>query len=157
MYSVPWFAWNWYTWHQDPGTRYSDFEQDRTQLSRIQLIGTHPAIPDNPTYTRVNTAYIETFDKPLSMIQDNVYDGLWIKALAVAETGSVDGTVVGSAIPSIAENYVGVTGNCSLNDWGDRWGVDWTIYGYRLIENQSMVTEFGFYNCTTDEITWYPE
>ena len=155
LYSVPWFVWNWYTWHQDPGTRFSDFEEDKTQLARIQLIGAHPAIPDNPTYTRVNEAYQEAFDQLISMIHGNIYDGLWITALAVAETGSVNGTKVGLAIPDIAKSYVGVTGNCSLNDWGDRWGVDWTIYGYRLIEDQSTVTEFGFYNCTTGEITWY--
>ncbi len=154
LYSVPWFVWNWYTWHQDPGVQHSKFEEDRRLLARIKLLGVHPAIPDNPTYRRINEAYQETFDQPISMIHGNVYDGLWITALAVAETGSIDGTIVGSAIPSIAKSYVGVTGNCSVNDWGDRWGVDWIILGYQQTDDSNVVTQYGTFNCTTEEITW---
>ena len=89
------------------------------------------------------------------MIHGNVYDGLWITALAVSETGSMDGTKVGLAIPSIAKSYVGVTGNCSFNDWGDRWGVNWSIYRYRLVDHISQISLYGFFNFSTGEITWF--
>jgi ABC-type branched-subunit amino acid transport system substrate-binding protein len=154
LYNVPWFVLDWFTWHQDPGTRYSRFEENKTQLTCLQLLGVHPAIPDNPTYSRVNQVYLEEFNQPVSMIHGNIYDALWITALAVAETNSTDGTTVGLAIPNITKNHTGVTGNCSFNDWGDRWGVDWIVYGYDSIGNQTIVTEYGFYNYTTDEVTW---
>ncbi|MCW4014057.1 MAG: hypothetical protein NWF07_13875 [Candidatus Bathyarchaeota archaeon] len=154
LYSVPWFVWNWFTWHQDLGTRYSRFEENKTQLTPLQILGVHPAIPDNPTYHRVNQAYLEEFNQSISMIHGNIYDALWITALAVAETNSTDGTTVGLAIPDIAKTHVGVTGNCSFNDWGDRWGVDWSVYGYDFTGDQPIVTMYGFYNFTTDEVTW---
>jgi len=155
IFSVPWFVWNGYNWHDDPGTRYTGFEEDASVLSRIKLIGVHPAIPDNPVFTRINGLYLERFGEPISMIHGNLYDGLWITALSVIQAGSIDGVDVGEKVPEIAKHYVGVSGNCSLNDWGDRWGVDWTLYGYKLEGNTTKVTQFGLYSYTTGKITWY--
>ena len=157
IFSVPWFVWNWYNWYDDPGTRYSHFEEDASVLSRIKLIGVHPAIPDNSVFNRVNMAYMEEFGEPISMIHGNIYDGLWITALSVIEAGSIDGAKVGEKVPEIAKHYVGVSGNCSLNDWGDRWGVDWNLYGYKSEGNITKVTQFGVYNCTKNKIIWYDD
>jgi ABC-type branched-subunit amino acid transport system substrate-binding protein len=155
IFRVPWFVWNWYNWYDDSGTRYTGFEEDVSILSRIKLIGVHPAIPDNPVFTRINGLYMERFGEPISMIHGNIYDGLWITALSVIQAGSIDGVDVGEVVPEIAKHYVGVSGNCSLNDWGDRWGVDWTLYGYKLEGNTTKVTQFGLYSYTTGKITWY--
>ena len=152
LYNVPWFTWDWFTWHQDPGTKYSGFMENKTKLP--QLFGVHPAIPDNPTYHRVNQAYLEEFNKSISMIHANIYDALWINALTVAETNSSDGTTVGLSVPEVAQNYVGATGNCSFNEWGDREGVDWMVFGYEFTSNQTEVVTFGFYNVTSDKVTW---
>lgn len=89
------------------------------------------------------------------MIHGNVYDGLWIMALSVAEAQSIDGNIVGQVIPDISRKYHGVIGNCSFNEWGDRWGVDWTLYGYKNIENRTEVVSYGFFNSSNKEIDWF--
>ena len=155
IFSVPWFVWNWYNWYEDIGISYSGFKEDVGILARIKLIGAHPAIPDNPVFTRINEEYLERFGEPVSMIHGNLYDGLWLMALSVVESGSIDGALVGEMIPLISKNYVGVTGNCSFNDWGDRWEVDWTLLGYKIEGNTTKVTQFGLFNFTTGKITWY--
>jgi ABC-type branched-subunit amino acid transport system substrate-binding protein len=154
QYKVPWFVSEWYEWYNDSGSVSGGFNETMHLLGEINLIGCYPEKPTTESFKRINNIYSNTTGSPLPLVHGNLYDGLWITALSVAEAKSIDGDIVGQIVPKVSSNYVGVTGNCSFNEWGDRWGVDWNIYGYYSNENVTKAEVFGLYNTRSREIHW---
>ncbi len=153
-YEIPWFVSEWYGWNGDVGRNSGDFNETLHLLGEIKLIGVFPVKPNNQAYTRINKIYSNLTGVSLSLVHGNVYDGLWITALSIAEVESIEGDEVGQVVPIIVRSYFGVTGNCSFNEWGDRWGVDWTLYGYQNMDNKTKVISYGFFNSSSSEIEW---
>lgn len=54
----------------------------------------------------------------------------------------------------VSERYNGVTGNCALNDAGDRMPAIYEIWGYANIDGEDTSIKYGEYNAYSDSATW---
>jgi hypothetical protein len=57
----------------------------------------------------------------------NAHDICWIYALSFLKHPFVQDTIYRNTIPKIAKQHTGVTGNCSLNNSGDRESISYII------------------------------
>ncbi len=88
------------------------------------------------------------------MVEANIYDGIWILALSVLQADSQDIVELVNVVPSVAEEYVGVSGRCELDSFGDRQSIKYEIYGLSLREDNSFFERYGSYNYETESFTW---
>jgi len=91
-------------------------------------------------------------------------DAAWIIAMSVLETKPSfipkwyrDAPNVIDVLPDVASRYFGYTGWCLLNEAGDRYAVNYEIWGYYEPEQWEYDFKvFGYYNYILDEVVWYP-
>jgi len=92
-------------------------------------------------------------------------DAAWIIAQAVLETRPsfvskrsrfYDTTDVIEIIPDIASRYYGYSGNCLLNEAGDRIAGLYDIWGFYLDDGTPSFKKYGKYDNLIDELFWYP-
>ena len=81
------------------------------------------------------------------------YDTYWLLALAVLEAGSSDAASVKRALPIVADGYVGVSGDCSFDEYGDRLNANYAIWGLEY-NNSAKWEYFGYYNSSHQRIYW---
>lgn len=86
-----------------------------------------------------------------------MYDAAWIYALSVIETWSTEADLVEQVLADIAEDYVGASGSCRMNEFGDRLDVDHEIGGYSLDDGQLEITRYGYYDVDTGQVSWYSD
>jgi hypothetical protein len=60
-------------------------------------------------------------------------------------------------LADIAEDYVGASGSCRMNEYGDRLDVDHEIGGYSLDDGQLEITRYGYYDVDTGQVSWYSD
>ena len=80
----------------------------------------------------------------------SAYDACWLYALSIMEAGSTNVTLVRRALLNVSDNYIGVSGDCSLNDSGDRVRSDYNIMGFSRIGDDFRI--FGEYNSTDKKV-----
>ena len=109
----------------------------------------HPSIAPNQIPVLTNTSspiindYESRFSENLSFYDANIYDSCMIMGLSVIEANSVNTSQVIKVLPRVAEEYVGLTGPCGLDEYGDRRvfttgiyamgynpGFEWELLGY---------------------------
>lgn len=127
--------------------------------AKIKLIGSVETFTSTPTYERVNALWLASFEAPptgasLNTVTANIYDGLWILSLSVIEANSTEPLKLMKVIPSVASNYVGATGRCTLNTNGDRLGADFDFYEYTLVEGVVKSVQLGSYSWEANQFTW---
>ena len=126
-------------------------------LDKIKLI--HPNLdktPDysNPVYQEVNKQYYAEFEENMSRYTGNIYDAVWLSALTVIETGKYNNISFIDTFPEIAKDYTGVSGNCSLDQYGDRLNAGYNIYKYVLRGEDIYLKEIGYCDTSKPEIDW---
>jgi branched-chain amino acid transport system substrate-binding protein len=126
-------------------------------LDEIRLI--HPNLdktPDysNPVYQELNKLYYAEFGENMTRYKGNVYDAVWLSALTVIETGEYNNLTFIETFPEVAKNYMGATGNCSLDQYGDRLHASYNIYKYVLRGEDIYLKEIGYYDTLKTEIEW---
>jgi branched-chain amino acid transport system substrate-binding protein len=82
------------------------------------------------------------------------YDAAWCLALTILETGSTDAMTVKEMLPEVSSRYDGVTGNCGLNEAGDREPGIYDIWGYANVDGEDTSIKYGEYNAYSDSTTW---
>ena len=125
-----------------------------SQLSVIQPVIDRSPYTENPVYIALNDAYVAEFDKNLTRYGGALYDACWIAALSVIEAGSTLNTTLIEAIPRVASGYTGATGECSLDEYGDRATADFILYEYMDVEGVVTPVETGYYYWSTGKIEW---
>ncbi len=73
-------------------------------------------------------------------------------AQLVIDTDTTDGATLQSCIFEVAANHIGITGNLSLDENGDRIYAPYTIWGYFEIDDEFDSKECGFYGPETESI-----
>ncbi|MBN2336710.1 ABC transporter substrate-binding protein [Candidatus Bathyarchaeota archaeon] len=124
---------------------------------KVRLIGPRQGVVKSELFQRVNGEYSERYPAGLGLYTGNVYDGYWLLALSVIETGSTGGDAVAAVLPAVAETYRGVTGPFTFDAYGDRVTALWELYGYFAASEGCSSRVCGEYNATTGEIEWYME
>ncbi len=82
------------------------------------------------------------------------YDDVWIAALSILECGSNTGSCIQKVLPSVADNYYGVSGWTELNAAGDRAISDYLIYCITGPASNLAWTVCGSWSYQTDTVTW---
>jgi len=84
------------------------------------------------------------------------YDSAMTLALSVLEAQSNDASDVVKIYPTLCSNYLGTSGWCDLDEYGDRKPGVFDIWGYyKTPEDILTFTKYGEYNGIIDQVTWY--
>ncbi len=86
----------------------------------------------------------------------NTYDAVWLAALTTLETGTYNNETFITALPQVAKEYAGVTGNCSIDQYGDRvWG-NYTLYKFVERDENVYIKTIGFFEWKNGKVEWKP-
>ena len=108
-----------------------NFAQDNTivsnagaEVNQVKLVSVVFAAPLTPTHAELNTAVNASIGQVPDIYACATYDAAWIAALSILTAGQNNGTLIKTAVPTIAGQYFGATGNTALNSLGDRNTMD---------------------------------
>ena len=83
------------------------------------------------------------------------YDACWLYAYAIFETGTTNITSIKEILPEITNGYIGVSGDCTMNEKGDKADSDYRVMGFQRTHiDEAEFTDYGYYDSKTDTITW---
>jgi ABC-type branched-subunit amino acid transport system substrate-binding protein/cell division protein FtsL len=97
-------------------------------------------------FSEFSREILDNYGFNVSYYGASAYDACWLYALSIMEAGSTNVTMVRRAILNVSDNYIGVSGDCSLNGFGDRVRSDYNIMGFSRVGDNFIV--FGEYNST---------
>jgi len=83
------------------------------------------------------------------------YDKTWVAALTVLTTGKYDGETIKNALPEIAAHFAGTSGQCLLDENGDRATQDYGIWTVVKEDGEYKFKDIGVYNSSSQSFTWY--
>lgn len=99
--------------------------------------------------------YNDTFGTYPIIYSVNDYDIPWIYAQCVWNTSSVDTYSIKSVLPDVAASFPRVSGLCELDEYGDRYPIEYEIFQYGYENGQLSSFPVGrYYRNTT--VAWYP-
>ena len=134
-----------------------NFAQDNTIISnagatvdQVKLISVVFAAPLTPIHSALNTAVNASIGQVPDIYACATYDAAWIAALSVLSSGQYNGTLIKTAVPTIAGQYYGATGNPALNSLGDRNTMDMVYWAVVSGTWQEVAT----YSSTDQSVTW---
>jgi ABC-type branched-subunit amino acid transport system substrate-binding protein len=127
------------------------------ELAEILMI--NPAMNNTPDYTdplyrEINAKYVEEFGENMTRYTGNIYDAVTLSALTVIETGEYNNMTFIETFPELAKDYTGVSGNCSLDQYGDRLHASYHIFKFVLYGWDIYLKEIGYYDTSKLEIEW---
>lgn len=102
----------------------------------LNLTSFAPLMPESTALEELNSFYRDTFGEDIGYYEANLYDVCWILSLSVLEAGSDNASAMRSVIPDVAAVYPGVTGNCTLDQYGDRDVALFGIYRYEVVDGE---------------------
>ncbi|MCW4013988.1 MAG: hypothetical protein NWF07_13525 [Candidatus Bathyarchaeota archaeon] len=146
-----WFATSHSNWN------YTDTLSAIPELAEMKIINPNlDREPDqsNPKYQALNSLYYAEFGENMTRYTGNVYDAVWLSALTVMETGEYNNVTFIETFPEIAQDYTGVSGNCSLDQYGDRLHAGYNIYKYVLRGENVYLKEIGYCDTSLPGIQW---
>ncbi|RLE50169.1 MAG: hypothetical protein DRJ21_01890 [Candidatus Methanomethylicota archaeon] len=98
---------------------FSDLEVAEYMV-KVGMMGTKPRSPiGTPAYKKFAEKYRARFGEDPGLYSDYTYDAVKLVALAVAFAGEYSGEAIRDALFMVSQNYVGVTGPKSFNEYGD--------------------------------------
>jgi branched-chain amino acid transport system substrate-binding protein len=134
-----------------------NFAQDNTIISnagavvnQVKLVSVVFAAPLTPTHAELNTAVNASIGQVPDIYACATYDAAWIAALSILTAGQYNGTLIKTAVPTIAGQYYGATGNTALNSLGDRNTMDMDYWAVVSGTWQEVAT----YSSVDQSVTW---
>lgn len=102
-----------------------------------------------PTASAKYTDFISRMQQSIGTIPNpystTSYDAVWLAALSIIAAGTYDGAAVQAALPGVANNYFGVSGWTSMNQYGDRYNTDYGIWQVTSSTSGPTWTQIGTY------------
>ena len=149
---------SWYGMGEIPNQYYYASIANDT-AARLGMTSAVESFKPTSTYERVKELWLASADSPegvtdLGYYNANIYDGLWVLSLSVIEANSTEPLTLMSVIPSVASGFVGATGRCTLDEYGDRLGMDYDFYKYLVVDGETKSVKIGSYSWEADEYTW---
>jgi branched-chain amino acid transport system substrate-binding protein len=124
------------------------FESVAQQAAQLKLFSPVPVPEKNGVYKTFARDFRERMGTKPDFYTSATYDACWLYALTVLEVWTTNSNLVKLRLPDIAGSYVGASGPCSLNDYGDRNVVDFEIWGYKLEGDQIASGKYGYYDAS---------
>jgi len=146
-------------WFGSTGTiqKVSLFQSNSEAAAHLKLFGPVLVQEESDEYFDFATKYSLLTGSTPDFYTSAMYDAAWIYALSVIETWSTDTDLIEQVLADIAEDYVGASGSCRMDEYGDRLDVDHEIWGYSLDDGQLKSTRYGYYDSDTGQVTWYTD
>jgi len=141
---------------------YSYYETDQciTELEKldvssdVRVLSLSPKIKDTTLSGNINQEFRDEFGRDMSLIEANIYDGVWILALSVIAEDSTEILALKDRIPTTAAGYQGLSGLCELDEVGDKRGINYNVWAYDRIENNTRRLLYGFYDYEAGKVNW---
>jgi len=126
-----------------------------TEADHLKLFGPEVAQEDNTIYRKFKETYSAITGQTPDFYTSAMYDACWLYALSIIRTWTTETPQVMQALPEVAVDYYGASGWCRLNEDGDRYAVDYEIWGYGLEDGRLIEVKYGYYDITDGQVTWY--
>jgi len=133
------------------------YAQDNTIISnagaesnQVKLISVIFAAPLTPSHAELNAAVNASIGQEPDIYACATYDAAWIAALSILSAGQYNGTLIKTAVPTIAGQYYGATGNTALNPSGDRNTMDMEFWAVVSGTWERVAT----YSSVDQSVTW---
>jgi hypothetical protein len=141
---------------------YSYYETDQciTELEKLDVssdvraLSLSPQIKDTTLSGNISQKFRDEFGRDMSLIEANIYDGIWILALSVIAEDSTEILVLKDRIPTTAAGYQGLSGLCELDEVGDRRGINYNVWAFDRIENNTRRVLYGVYDYEAGKVNW---
>jgi branched-chain amino acid transport system substrate-binding protein len=122
-----------------------------SEAEHLKLFSVESHIQDTSNARGVKDRFESMMGMPFTPYTANLYDICWIYALSVFSTGSTDALTIRRVLPEIAAGYNGITGNCALDENGDRAPHIFDIWGVGEIGGN---VQYASYDYSTKETIW---
>jgi branched-chain amino acid transport system substrate-binding protein len=151
LYSVTWFG--------ADRTAQSQAIMDSAPLeaNHVKLLSLIAQKPSTSKYVELESRYTAVTHDDFTIYQAYIYDAAWVVAKSILETGSYDAEKAAAILPSLCEDFHGVSSWCRLNEYGDRAPPPYDVWGYAPgIDKPSESYVAGIYTPDTKLMTWLP-
>ena len=122
-----------------------------SEAEHLKLFSVESRISDAK---EVEDRFVSMMGMPFTLYTANLYDICWIYALSVFSTDSTDAATIQRVLPEIAAGYNGITGNCELDENGDRAPHVFDIWGVGEMGGTLQSVKYASYDSSTGETTW---
>ena len=120
-------------------------------------VGGFPNTLYNPTLSPKQEEFRKRFYEVAGEDPDaytyNIYDAIWVAALAIIEARTYDSEIIAKILPDVASRYFGVSGWTILDENGDRAGGDYGIWSVVEVDGKYEWKLTGIYSLATDSVT----
>ena len=131
------------------------FENNPEQADKLKIFSPLVAQEENEKYDQFALDYYSVMEVEPDFYASAMYDACWLYALSIIKTWTADTSFVKLELPQIAENYYGASGLCRFNNYGDRYAVDYELWGYGTKDGQTTDVKYGYYDSADGEVTWF--
>jgi hypothetical protein len=126
----------------------------------LRLFGQFQVAPPASTtlYNNLMSRFAAVSSSEFSTYTANCYDIAMVYAKSVIAAKSKDATIVMNVLPSVSAKYLGATGYCVLDEYGDRANCYYSIMGYYLKNTvdpvMSYTKSFGYADPYHNKVVW---
>jgi ABC-type branched-subunit amino acid transport system substrate-binding protein/PKD repeat protein/RNA polymerase subunit RPABC4/transcription elongation factor Spt4 len=124
-----------------------------SEADHLSLFCVEQHIQDNNAIN-VEEKFVSLIGMPFNVYTANLYDICWIYALSVFSTDSVDAITIKKVLPDIAAGYNGITGNCELDENGDRAPYKFDVWGVGEIAGNIQPVKYAYYDHSIKDTIW---
>jgi branched-chain amino acid transport system substrate-binding protein len=151
------------TWYGTDGTANLKTipEKAPEEAIRVGLISTIPTDIETKALNNITTLWLSTEEykkaggpSKIGFYDANIYDCIMVGALSALKVPSLDFESLKLVIPTVAADYNGLTGKVLLDEYGDRTGLNYDIWGYFKVNGECKAAICGQYSAAADEISW---
>ena len=133
------------------------FNNVPTEADKIKIFSPLAAVEENELYAKFSLDYLSIMGQQPDFYASSMYDACWLYALTIIKGWVSDTSYVKQGLPYIAENYYGASGWLRLNEEGDRYAVDYKIWGYGLKDGKTVDVVYGYYDALDAQVTWFED
>ena len=126
-----------------------------TATAKVKLVSTLYAPQNNSKSLAFLQVFASQSHETCSFYCLGAYDDTWIAALSALQAGKNDGTAIDAALPGVAADVNGVTGNNALQASGDRIPGSYQIW--KVVAGsggKASWVDAGTWDYTADKVTW---
>jgi branched-chain amino acid transport system substrate-binding protein len=148
---IPWFG------TDTIGRPTTTLDEAPEQAEHLKLLSPLSAPTPSSKYDDLAERFLQRTGYEANYFTATMADACWLLVQSVLETQcSTSGADIANVFPSVASRYYGYSGWCLLNEAGDRETCNFNICGfYRKPDGTVDIKAYGYYEGTTNELTWY--
>ncbi len=127
------------------------------QSEHLSIFSTYAAPADTEKFSSLGERYFDLVSQPFGYYSACAYDIGWILTSTMLEAQSSDAVDIIPQQMTASYNSFGASGWNQLNEFGDRNGGNYQIWGYGDIGDGVQNVVYGLYNYLEDVVYWNTE